>query len=133
MKKAWTLAGIFAAFGILIAMIAGFSGRAAAEEHQDHCICGGNSAAATAANGHTCAAVTWEPIATEAEFRARMQSFDATTHTYLYLTADIEETSAFCPGKNQTLHLCLNGSRRPRTSARLNSAGLRAPADSTRT
>ncbi len=109
MKKAWTLAGIFAAFGILIAMIAGFSGRAAAEEHQDHCICGGNSAAATAANGHTCAAVTWEPISTEAEFKAKMQSFDATTHTYLYLTADIEETSAFCPGKNQTLHLCLNG------------------------
>ena len=92
----------------------------AADPHV-HCVCGGNSEGATAANAHSHADVTWEPFNSSTYYTAG-------TH-YMYLTADYDSSKASL-NDNCFLYLCLNGhtfngnSRAFQTNACTTSGGL---------
>ena len=110
MKKTWVTAGIIAVLGILIAVFVSFSQTTRAEEHSNHCVCGGNSSGATVANGHTCQTVTWTSVSTAAELLTAVTgTASETTNRYIYLAGDVQASKSMTVAKNVQLHICLNG------------------------
>ena len=121
MKKAWITAGILAALGILIAVIAGFSQKAVAEDHQNHCICGGTSdcIASVKTYGHEGDAskgrteVTWTAASSSDEFFAEIsRAYSASeTEAYIYLADSFTLSKGISNGIAHGMHIyiCLNG------------------------
>ncbi|MBR3145060.1 MAG: hypothetical protein IKF53_04105 [Clostridia bacterium] len=79
----------------------------AAGGHSSHCVCGGK---ATNYDNHICADNTdWTAIDNESELLSYIKDYDTATDIYLYLTSSFTTTVPYTLGKNEHLHICLNG------------------------